>query len=334
MDLFGSIFSEELGWVFTLLVFLCFIFICLTIMLLMFILYLRVYKNRHSEKKQQQEDLLVGFINSYLFDDDFDKDKEISDFKEQHVRTSLQKKLAIKQILIYNDNFKGESSVAIRQLFSGLELYALVTKDLEKGRWFKKARSIYVMSQLGVPISGVKMNKLLNSSRPEVREQALLHYIKLSKDKPLEFLDKIEFPLTLWLQIFIENALKYTYQGPIPDFSQWLGHPLSSVTEFCIKQIAEYNQYENIPLLLPFLDHPVESIRKQTIRTLVKLEYEEAIDLLVPAFAMQSRVIKKEILKMFYQFGAVDKLHLLEPQIPESEPDVKIDYLTVKKALA
>ena len=334
MDLYNSIFSEELGWVFTLLVFLCLIFTCLTIMLLFFILYLRVYKNRHSDRKQLQENELVNFINSYLFDDDFDKDKEITAFKAQHVRTSLQKKLAIKQILVYNDNFKGESSVAIRQLFSQLELYDMVIDDLETGRWHKKARSIYVMSQLGIPIGNVRMNKLLNNTRPEIREQALLHFIKLSEDKPLEFLDKVDVPLTLWLQIFIENALKYTYQGPVPDFSQWLGHPLSSITEFCIKQIAEYNQYENIPLLLPFLYHPVESVKKQTIRTLVKLEHEEAIDLLIPEFGTQTRVIKKEILKMFHQFGATDKLHLLEPLITESEPDVKIDYLTVKKALA
>ena len=333
MAFYDSIFSEELGWVFTLLVFLCLVFISLTFMLLLFILYLRIFKNRHSLRKQKQEEVLVNFINEYLFNEDFDKEKEIHDFKENYVRTSLQKKIAIKLILLYNDNFKGESSVAIRELFSKLELHDFVTHDLEKGRWFKKAKALYVMSQLGMPISEVTLNKLLNSPRPEVREQALLYFIKLSKDNPLDFFDNIIVPLTLWLQIFIENALKYTYQGPVPDFSRWLNHPLNTVVEFCIKQIAEYNQYENIPALLPFLDHPAESVKKQALRTLIKLGYEETADLVIPAFGLQSRVIKKEILRMFLQFGIRDKLHLLEDHINESEPDVKIDYLTVKKAL-
>lgn len=334
MQVYSQFFSNGgQGWVLKLLITLSALFTLFSVIMLGMLLYLRFYKNFRSRKKKKQENLLIEFINSYLFDENFDRHSEAVHFKQEHLNTSLEKKIALKNILIYNENFKGESSLAIKQLFAELGLENTVMANLKNGRWYEKARAIYILSQVAIHIEKTQLNILLNHRRHEVREQALLHYIKLSDDNPLDFLDNIERPLTLWLQIFIENALKYTYKGPIPDFSRWLDHPLTSVGEFAIKMIAEYNQFENLLKLEPFLYHYDESLKKETIRSFVKMGYDEAISLVIPIFANQSPTVKKEILKMVRHLGTYNQLIQFASQINENEPDVKISYLIIEKAL-
>ncbi|MCF4102747.1 hypothetical protein L1I30_13800 [Gillisia sp. M10.2A] len=324
-------FPEEWAWIMKINALFILLFLLLTIGLIGFIIFLRVEKNIRNDKKQAQQLLLIDFLNSFLFEEDFDKLKEIEDFRTDHLKTPLEIKVTIKEILLFHENLKGESAIALEELFLQLQLDKFVLNDLKKGNWFTVARAIYALSELGIEVSAKKIEPYLNDPKNEVRQQSQLYFLKVAKDNPLQFLDKTERPLTTWQQIYIENALKNFYQGPAPDFSIWLDHKLDTVVEFSIRMIARYNQFENIPKLLPFLKNEKESIRKEAIHALCSLEYIELLNLILPTFKQESISIKKEILRSVEQLGTFDDLKEIKPMLAAQDWELKIKYFNIEK---
>jgi len=307
------------------------LFLFLTLCLITFIIGLRFFKNFRNSKKQKQENLLIDFLNSFLFDEDFEKQKEIENFKKNHLNTNLEIKVTIKEILQFHKNLKGESATALEELFLKFQLDNFILKDLKKNSWYNTARAIYALSELTIEVPVNKIEPYLNDLRDEVRQQSQLYFLKTAKANPLQFLDITKRPLTTWQQIYIENALKNFYEGPTPDFAQWLNHELVSVVEFSIRLIARYNQFENIPKLLPFLDREKESLRIETIRSLRKLGYEELLDLIIPDFERENLSIKKEILKTIEQLGDYNDLQKIRSFIAADEWELKIKYLNIER---
>jgi len=167
---------------------------------------------------------------------------------------------------------------------------------------------------------------LLNHKKDEVRQQAQLYFIKLAENEPLAFLDHMDKPLTLWEEIFIEDALKNEYHGPMPDYSNWLHSSQHSVVDFAIRMIAKFNQFENISELLPLLEHSSEEVRRETIRSLCALEHFEIIDTLISQFGEETTLVKKTILDAIEHLGSYNDLMMLKDKIQDDEWDLKIKY--------
>ncbi|MFO7720271.1 MAG: HEAT repeat domain-containing protein [Gillisia sp.] len=322
---------RDWAWIMKINVLIILFFLFLTLCLVTFIIGVRLFKNFRNSKKKKQENLLIDFLNSFLFDEDFEKQKEIENFKQNHLNTKLEIKVTIKEILQFHKNLKGESATALEELFLQFQLDVFILKDLEKNSWYNTARAIYALSELTIKVPVNKIEPYLNDPRDEVRQQSQLYFLKTAKSNPLQFLDKTKRPLTTWQQIYIENALKNFYEGPTPDFAQWLNHELISVVEFTIRLISRYNQFENIPKLLPFLDHDKESVKIETIRSLRKLGYEELLGLITPGFEKENLLIKKEILKTIQQLGDYNELQKIRPLIAADEWELKINYLNIER---
>lgn len=303
----------------------------LTIVLVLFIVYLRILKNIRQNIKDTQENLLVSFINSYLFDEDFNVEYEISQFKSTHLKTRLERKVTIRELIIYNENLKGESTTSINKLFIDLGLDKILYNDIRSFLWHRRARAIYVLSKLGIKVPNEVMYKLLNDRIAEVRQQALLYFIKNAQDNPLDFLDNLHEPLTTWQQIYIHDALKYFYEGPIPDFSRWLEHDQSTVVLFSIKMMAEYNQFENISKLVPYLEYEDKEIKREAIKSLTKLGYNDAIEIVVPNFGKESKDVKKEIFEIIKQLGTYRQLQLLSPLVANDEGEIQLEYIKAEQ---
>ncbi|QEE49787.1 hypothetical protein FUA48_09375 [Flavobacterium alkalisoli] len=328
-QIYENIYHNDWEWIVKLNILVSFILLLLSLLLILFILYLRVFKNHRNLKKAEHYSRLTDFINNYLFDPDFDE-AEIENFKNNFLKTSLQKKITTKEILICNQNFKGEANDSIKKLFFSLDLDNIVFKDLKSLKWHRRTRGLYTVSSMGIKIQESLAVKLLNDKRSEVRLQALLYFIKLSQKYPLNFLYRLEESLTIWQQVYLEDALK-KYQEQVPDFSKWLTHKQPSVVIFCIKQIAVFNQYENIDQVMPFLESPEEELKRAAIRCMRKIGHEEAIDILLTNFATESNEIKKEILKLITQIGDFNQLQTLSGLLTGKDEEMKIEYLKAEE---
>ena len=187
LDYFSNF--RDWAWIMKINFFIISFFLFLTLCLVTFILGLRLFKNIRNSKKQKQENLLIDFLNSYLFDEDFEKQKEVENFKENHLNTELEIKVTIKEILQFHKNLKGESAKALEELFLQLQLDIFILKDLDKNNWYDTARAIYALSELTIEVPVNKIEPYLNDLRDEVRQQSQLYFLKTAKTNPLQFLD-------------------------------------------------------------------------------------------------------------------------------------------------
>lgn len=324
-------FWSELLWIMKFNLYVSAFFISFALSFFIAIIFIRIHKNLRSEKKKKQQILLIDFLNSYLFDEEFDKELEIKKFKEEHLNSPLETKVTIKEILQFHENLKGESARELETLFSKLGLVEYLLMDLKKDSWHTTARAINALSQLTIIVPNHNIEIYLNDPQNEVRQQSQLYLLKLSKENPLQFLNKTVRPLTTWQQIFIENALKNFYKGTPPDFSQWLSHDLLSVVEFSIRMIARYNQFEHIEKLIPFLKHEDDAIKWETINSLINLEYEGLLDLVIPEFLNNKTRIKLEILEAVKQLGSYEDLKKIELQIETTDWELRIKYLNIEQ---
>ncbi|MDO7173262.1 HEAT repeat domain-containing protein [Mariniflexile sp. AS56] len=288
-------------------------------------------KNLKLKRRKALENILLDFINSYLFDEDFDKNEEVFKLKKEHLPTNFHLKIALKQLLIFNENLKGESTAMIKNLFISLGLYDYIVSELKSNAWQRKARALFVLSQLSIEIPEGLIDPLINDKKIEVRQQAILYILNLSEANPLGFLNKIKSPLTLWQQIYIENSLKNAYKGEIPDFSQWLNHDMCSVVAFSIRMMSEFNQFQNIPVLMAFIDHKEEAIRKEAIRSLGKMEHNELLPILISKFHNETQLIKQETLKTIKHIGTYKHLADLGLGIYQENNSVKVTYYNLER---
>jgi len=329
MDIFPKSFQDwpiilEINFKLTIL------FTVLAILLLATVMALRIIKNNKEKHKEYLEHLMIDFINNFLFDEEFDKASGLKLFKNKHLKTTYDNHIAISQLLMFNKNLKGESSLLIKELFDGLDLHRFLMQDLRGRRWHKKARAIHISSQLKVAVPEKLIMSQINAKREETRHQAIMYLIKTSKKNPLAFLDKIDRPLTLWQQIGMETELR-DYEGEIPDFSKWLDHEQPSVITFGIKMVVDHNQFENILSLQQLINHPNAEVRYQAIVSLRKMEVEEAIPLIIKKFPEENLRIKIEILNTVRKIGTEDQLKVIAPYINVNDRALKIQYLKVAR---
>ncbi|GAA4282465.1 HEAT repeat domain-containing protein [Gaetbulibacter aestuarii] len=308
----------------------CTLFIVISLFLMVILFYARYQKNKLNKRKDKLNNLCIDFITTYLFDDQINKKRFLKRFS-RILKNDFYKQIATHQILEFSNNIKGESVEDIRDLFKELNLDKFNLRQLQSHRWEKKARALFVFSELSIPIDLDEIIGLINHKRIEVRQQCLLYILKDAKNNPLEFLDRIERPLTLWQRIYIEDSLKNDYQGQIPDFSIWLEHQFESVVVFAVRMIGEFNQFENIPKLEALLNTDNVVIKKEVIRCLNKLSNEAIIPGLIQNFKNETSGVQLEILNLIENNGNYEQFLTLLTPIIKAEDKVKVTYFNMNR---
>ena len=319
---------EEWSFVLKVNLLLSLFFLMLTLLFVGLVLYLRIQKNFKEAHRKKLESKFIDFANTFLFDDSINTSKELADFKYKNLKSSYDHKLLIKQVLIFDENLKGESTVLIKEIFYGLGLYDFLIKDLNRSQWFNKARALFAFSKLGIVVPDHLIMPLLQSQRVELRQHAIFYFLNTSKTDPLVFLDNLEDRLTLWQQVLIENSLK-SFEVEIPDFARWLKHKEASIVVFCIKMILSFNQFQNIPFLFACLDHTSERVRHQAIHVLQVMEVSEALQLMVAHFPEETAANKRSILYAIGKIGTYQDLQTLVPFIHKEEENLQIDFYKI-----
>ena len=306
------------------------IFSCIALFFVSLVLYLRILKNIKESHRKHLEARFIDIVNAFLFDETINKSKALGDFKYSYIKSSYDHKILIKQILIFDENLKGESSLLIKEIFYGLGLYKFLLEDLQGYRWYYKARAMFAFSKLGIEVPENYVYPLLQSKRVELRQHAILYFLNTSKTDPLVFLDNLEGRLTLWQQVLIENSLK-SFEVEIPDFARWLDHHEDSIVVFCIKMILSFNQFQNIPLLVDCLDHDAEEVRYQAIQSLQTMEVSEALQLMLTHFPEETAQNKRSILYAIKKMGTYKDLQTLVPHIHKEDENLQVDFYKISR---
>ena len=306
----------------------CCIFIFFSFFLVLTLFVQRFKKNKLNKHKEALKNASIDFITNYIFDETLNKKEACNTFKCL-LNSNFDKKIATKQIVGFANNLKGESTKDIRALFKDLNLDTFNYQLLNSPQWVNKARALYVFSELSGKIDSSQIMTLINHQRIEVRQQCLLYILKTAKTNPLEFLDRIDRPLTLWQEIYTEDSLKYDYHGDIPDFSKYLNHKFESVILFAIRMIAQFNQFENIPKLELLIDSESKAVKKEVIRCLNHLNEDVKITQLIHDFKAEPVLLQLENLNLITNNGTYQHFLKLLTYIIKADNIVKVAYFNI-----
>ncbi|WP_424494876.1 hypothetical protein [Salinimicrobium sp. GXAS 041] len=279
------------------------------------ILFMRLADIKENQKIQKEREKLGDFLMQYLFENS--DDKEI--IRRLKPQTNLQLRTSVEVILEFIDNFKGESLELLRRLFYQWNLQHYVKGKLKSPLWYDVAQAIYIASELKIEEMRFQVEQYTNSSRKEIRQQAIFYLVSMSNDEPLAFLHMVNEPLTIFEQVYIKDCLDNHYSGEIPQFSQFLGHSLLSVQVFGIKMIAEYNQFDATDDILPFLESEEEELRIEAICSLSKLEYPELKEIILKSIASENGKVRSQFLKELKRKCTISEFQKVHENIPEND---------------
>ncbi|MCM4157551.1 hypothetical protein DHD80_16215 [Gramella sp. AN32] len=293
----------------------------------------RIYKIIEEKKTARYQELLNDFVGTYIFEEDEDFKARIDSFRLNYLKGNFEQEIAIKIILNFAENLKGESREKAISLFYEWKLLEKLRAELNSSKWHRKAKAIHTCCSLQIWELSHLIEPFLNSSKTEVRQQALLYFIHRSPEDPLNFLDKIEFDITLWEQIFIQYELQNNYKGDIPDFSPYLKHTLNSVKIFAMKIIAEFNQFENSPNILPFIEDENENLRQYAIECLIELQEPAALGLLKGNFALETSSVQYTIIEYISKLGSSEDFEDIQKFISQCDWINRLKYYKNSKIL-
>lgn len=276
---------------------------------------------------------LLKFITSYLFSDDFNKVDRLREFRASYIHTGQDKLVAIEQILNFSKNLKGSDASALSEIYYGLELNGFITSYFNSNQWNKIVTALQIFSELRIKVRAREVYPLLNHQRSEVREITLLYLLNMSKNDPLKFFKVIERPLTLGQQIYIEDSLKHSYIGEVPDFSKWLDHKLTSVVEFSLRMMGEFNQFANIPKVERFLDHDEQNLKLTALKCLGRMEHAEIIPQMISKFKDEPLEMKKAIIDVVSAIGTYSQFASLTSDIMTSHDTLKVRFFNINRLL-
>ena len=279
------------------------------------ILLMRFRNIKEQQKVIKERERISNFLMGYLFEDSENEEAK-QHFKPQ---THLQLRTSVQVILEFSENFKGESLDLLKKLFYEWNLQQYVQYKLKSSLWYDVAQAIHISSELRIKEMRYYVEKHTNSSRKEIRQQAIFYLISMSKNNPLAFLSKVNQPLSLFEQIYIKDCLDNQYLGEMPQFGQFLDHSLISVRVFALKMIAEYNQFDAMEKVIPYLENEEEELRIEAICCLFKMDYPGLTDVIEKTLTSESVLVRSEILQNLQKKYRLNEFENLLDLIPEAD---------------
>lgn len=309
-----------------------FSFVWAAFLLFLFILLSRLRDGIRVSQKRVLEKEAQEFITSYLFSEEAEQDMPLlENFRKKYLRTPFQRQIVLHNLILLHKNIIGETAARLRGLYQELGLYAYSKQKLYASAWEEIATGIGELAEMRMHQDRKLIEAFINHPNTTLRSEAQVALLKLQRDIPFSFLDKLEEPITEWQQLQLARAAQKADQASMPDFSKWLNKREETIVIFCIRMIAQYNQLDGVPALLELLSHPSAGLRKEVIIALRQMEAFEASERLLQGFWRETPENRLEVLKTLRAIAGEQALPLYEELL--AAPDKELQ-LAAAKAIA
>ncbi len=284
------------------------------------------YKKRKAKVYHDLQELLTEYI--YLIDSD---NESISRKKE--IRTELQKinltspfysRLLRAEILELHKQFRGDSSVLLKQLYIDLGFEKNALRKLKKDNWTARSAKIRELAQMEITEAAPRIKLSLNHINPTLRLEAGIALLRLDKDNPFALLD-IDKELTRWQMINLLEAITTTSELAIPPFKKWLKSKQPSIKIFALIMIEYYHQLDAEEDIIQLLDTNNEEVLNQAIKTLGTLESFSSEEKLIEIFnSTDSYYTRQVIIDSISKIGSEESISFLTNQLKLDNRDLAL----------
>lgn len=279
---------------------------------------------RNTRFKNRVENKLNELISEYESHTPEDILKIVNLFKPV-TKEGWQKTIFGDLLIHYTINLTGDIQQFLKEIFFGLALDQTCFQDLKRGNVREKVRAMRYLSTMGYKPACPLINKYVNDRRKLLRVEASLALIDLSENQ-LQFLDKLEYPLTQWQQINIYKKLSEKPPESLPAFQRWFDSKNPSIQAFAIEMASRFNQTSEMEKLLPLLENDSKKIKIKAIQSLIAFDSSDLVPILRDKLAICTEPdVKIELLAAIGSLSSdVSDTDLLETYLMSEDLSVRI----------
>ena len=289
----------------------------------------RMYKNRREKKNRYLQKKFELLITSIVFEEyslNYEnvrrKQKLVSHYKSNYLKTPSSKQLLIDEIIKLYKDLIGMPAENLKALFTIFGLDSESLKKLKDYRWHVKAKGIKELAQMNIKGGYVELYKLINHSNASLRVEAQLALVRLVNFDALRFLDDTKYPISEWQQINLLGVLTSLQNQNLPDFSKWLKSKNESVVLFALKMIIHFSCLDLIKEVTRMLNHESLRVRKAVIDAIGELDAASALALLKKRFYNYEKDFKMEVLRVSGKIAIEKDFPFLELQLLSEDFDI------------
>ena len=310
------------------------IFLLIILILLAVVLSSRIYKTRRLIKSEKLRRKYQNIFRVLLFEERIESSNITNYFDTKDLSDNFNRKIIMEEIIHLHENFKGETTERLEEIFMRLNFHFDSIKKLSDKRWYIIAKGMRELALMNVKQALPNVSKFLNNKNEILRMESRIAIMKLSDHEPLSFLSRETTPLTGWDTANIYSMLTKMPEKLIPDFSKWLNSPNKDVVLFCIQMIGTYRQQGSIHIVLDLLQSENENIRIASIKALRSLNAVEAERPILNIYEKENLIIRTEILKTLEVIGSPYSAPFLEKIIQQPIEDYPLVIQAVRTLLA
>lgn len=299
-----------------------YILYCLTVSIIsiVFLFIYLVLRRINKINKALYKKNSVGHIQNLIIDYLYNENQQSLDKLKKEKNNNFRKNV-VKQLVVLNDNFIGNKSKLIKDLFYKLELDKLTNKKLNSFFWDQRVRYLRVAATMDIVPLLEKVKENINSNNCNVRDAAQLALVKLNKKNPFEFLNEIKRPISTWQQLNFHHLIERE-SIPVPKFANYLSSNNMSVVIFSLRMIEAFNQNEEQIKIIKLLLHKETEVRHQALHTIKELNIKEATPVLIEKYSLENLHIQLDIIEALAMNDTEESIVFLSSLLPSENFDI------------
>ena len=237
-------------------------FLCVAVVILFMILTRRtilINEAKTATVLRGKYEQLLAELMSFIYENDkiFEK-KQLSVFLNHEDKTkSFNRKILLEQILMMKKHISGEDASVLENLYKKLGFEKEALKRLKKRQWHLRLAALDELILMEITaINSVFMH--MTKDKHQLVRVSSIRALILRGGNWQPTLIRYNYPLSLWEQYQICDALSKRQAIQLPDFTPLLESLNPSVVQFALKMIKQFHCFDAVPSVMPFLksDNP------------------------------------------------------------------------------
>lgn len=301
------------------------IFVCIgsVILLAIAVTISRLVKEYRTKQRDRIAKELKEHIYPYLFnEEDFNLGVPY-----QILNTSFRRGIVLDALLKLDRDLLGEVKHKIKALFFQFDLIKDSKARIRDRHWHIKIKGIQEVAQMEVDEAFDLITPFINHKNGILRKEAQLALLKLRGFEGLNFLEKLEYPLSEWQQLVWLETIQGIRSQSSFNFSHWLSSENESVISFSLKLIRVFNKTGHNEKLIDLLNHPNPKIQKEAVEVLAEISAQEAKPYIISQLETATPEMQIPLLYGLEKLGNKDDIVFAEQKLAEDNHFVRLQAL-------
>ncbi len=256
-----------------------FVFLLIALIFLAVILIRRTRKIRIEKRtnilKEKYEILIAEMMSTFMENEKIFQPRDMTVFLDKKDKTRrFNRSVLLQQILLMKKHVSGDEAYSIYSLYKKLGFEAHSFRKLSSWFWTTRLAGIEELVLMETTGTAGTFQNLTTDKNINVRIAAFRALILRGGDDWQQALIRYGYPLSMWEQFQICDALSKRQQIYLPDFRPLLRSLNLTVLIFAKRMIRHFHSLEAVPAVRPFLEHENPDIAAAALEVMLHFGFD------------------------------------------------------------